>query len=153
MPIIFGATIDGVRSARLVKAGKKTVTLRMLNDETRVRLDHRHPDQVTHVSKADGPIKWQVGVSYAVLPGRGKHAICRVVIESMTLTVAAVYNQAQLFEEGFGVAARRVAFGGSHLYDRWDRFKMTLEALYPDVKDIVHKPAISIKFHLDRKGK
>lgn len=75
-------------------AGTKDVTRRLVSDNPRSPW-------------AAGGCKLVVGRSYAVCPGRGKHAIGRVIVRQVTLELLGVLWEAEAIREGF---EHRIAF-------------------------------------------
>lgn len=74
--------------AAKVMAGEKTVTRRLVSD------NYRSP-------WAASGCKLVVGRSYAICPGRGKHAIGRVVVRQVTLEQLGELDDVEAIREGF----------------------------------------------------
>lgn len=74
--------------AEAVMAGRKTVTRRLVSE------NYRSP-------WAASGCKLTVGRSYAVCPGRGKHAVGRLVVRQVTLEQLGVLDDAEAVREGF----------------------------------------------------
>lgn len=96
--------------AQKVSQGEKTVTRRLTSDNPRSPW-------------YEGGCKLIVGESYAVTPGRGKHAICRIVITHVDLQTLGSIDDEEARREGFANAEEfefywRDMHGG---YNQWAR--------------------------------
>ncbi len=62
-----------------ILAGDKTQTRRVVNPKERIFIS----DPKYHTVTTDGRVKWQVGCTYAIQPGRGKKAVGRIKLLSI----------------------------------------------------------------------
>ncbi|MDK1104207.1 MAG: hypothetical protein QGD93_11440 [Actinomycetota bacterium] len=97
---IFSAMIDVVSSCDLILKGDKTLTWRPFKVDDRLIMHTSRPADVVRVYRKE-VVMWRIGGDYAVQPGRGKDAVCRIVIEKITLKTPDVYTEAELKMEGF----------------------------------------------------
>jgi hypothetical protein len=115
----------------LVLAGKKTQTRRPVKPgDLAVWQEVPYPSLVS-VSR-NGVLKWRVGQSYAIQPGRGKHAVARLTILDIRRERVNDILQMDAIAEGF---PNRDAF-----FDKW-------RALYGDNTDLT-APCWALTFQL-----
>lgn len=108
--------------AEAVMEGRKDVTRRLVSE---------NPNSPWAASGC----KLVVGRSYAVCPGRGKHAIGRVVVRDVSLELLGVLSDEEAIREGF---PHRIAFeaawesiNGSYDPQTWV-WRVEFTAIHPD---------------------
>jgi hypothetical protein len=92
--------IFGKRSIEGILSGKKTQTRRLVGDTSYITRDGT--GEITRVIHDKGRrVKWQVGKTYAVQPGRGKKQVARIRVLKIRREDVRYISQSDVIAEGF----------------------------------------------------
>ena len=78
--------------------GTKTQTRRLMKDGEYVFV--KPTGEVVEVCDSNNRLKWHVGNSYAVQPGRGKHAVGRILLKGIRRESVQSISEADAIAEG-----------------------------------------------------
>lgn len=123
-------------NAQKVMAGEKRETRRIVKDNEFLGLDKDEQAIQTVYRTKDGRahVKWQVGRTYAVCPGRGKHAVGRIKIVRLSQeNLQSIWGD-DLIAEGLGDIPEFVR--EIHFSWLWDSINKTPGTRWDDNPDV-----------------
>lgn len=125
------------QNAAKVLAGLKTQTRRIVKEGEFALFDDSHKvSAVASVVNQHARIKWVVGKTYAIQPGRGKPAIGHLKLKQIRRESLQAITIKEIWLEGFGSKERKTTDEKDWYKELWDSINKTKGTRWADNPDI-----------------